>query len=357
MMNYGDVDLQDRGMVIAEDYYRKNKRKVIYRAPNKLVTKAKGGLLNTVYDDTAFTFHSGTGLVVQNHLNRVSVTDALLDKDNWLISEKTGEYAFAKLDDWNTAPLTPEREIADFRALHSRFVKILQQTNGRDYEEMLPFDLKDFLEKLIADDLKVQHIICHSFFLPCLSRFLLRVLLDVKLKRPLLTGDCQKRDNIKQMFVEMPYVDEDGYVLREIVEKNVFLSSWQNRIDEEKARWSLIEPAQEKTGRPLDPKVQIASKLIGVLRAGCLHYHKPNLPEGCEGLLQGIDIDKIIRMMNVEFPKFEQRTLELLAKHGLWDHLEIVKLFGKYAARLQEVIERDKLRPAEKAAKAAEAHQ
>lgn len=66
MMNYGDVDLQDRGMVIAEDYYRKNKRKVIYRAPNKLVTKAKGGLLNTVYDDTAFTFHSGTGLVVQN---------------------------------------------------------------------------------------------------------------------------------------------------------------------------------------------------------------------------------------------------------------------------------------------------
>lgn len=351
-----------------------------------------------MYDDTAFTFHSGTGLVVQNHLNHVSVSEALLDKDNWLISKKTGEYAFAKLDDWNTAPLTPERELGDFRALHSRFVNILRQTNGRDYEDMLPPDLKDFLEKLIADDLKVQHIVCHSFFLPCLSKFLLRVLLDVKLKRPLLTADCQKRNDIKKMFVEMPYVDVEGNVLRKIVENNVFLRSWQKRIDEDKARWSLEEPEkteramgfdeekagwsfmepekmtlsidqegarwglieQQRTGRPLDPldpRVQIASKLIAVLRAGCLHYHKPNLPKEFEGLLQGITIDKVIRMMNIEFPKFEQRTLELLAEHGLWDHLEIVKLFGKYAARLQEVIERDKVRPAEKAAKSAKACQ
>lgn len=355
MMAYGDVDLEVMEMVTAEEYYRKKKRKVIYRAPNKLVTKAEGALLNTVYDDTAFTFHSGTGLVVQNHLNYVSVTEALLDEDNWLISEKTGEYAFAKLDASNTAPLTPEREIADFRALHTRFVKILQQANGRDYEGMLPSDLKDFLSKLLAEDLKVQHILCHSFFLPSLSRFLLRILLDVKLKRPLLTGDCQRRDNIRKMFMEMPYVDEDGDRLREIVGKNVFLSSWQRHIDEEKARWSLIEP--DKTQRTVDPKIQVAGRLIGLQRAGCLHYHKPNLPEGCEGLLQGINIDKVIRMMNVEFPKFEQRVLELLARHGLWDHLEIIKLFGKYAARIQEVIERDKLRPAEKAAKAAEAHQ
>uniref|UniRef100_A0A8R7TPG8 Uncharacterized protein n=2 Tax=Triticum urartu TaxID=4572 RepID=A0A8R7TPG8_TRIUA len=74
MIAYGDVDLRDKGMMIAEDYYKLNKKKVIYHTPNKLVTGQKGALFPTVHDDTAFTFHSATGLVVQNHLNHVSVS-------------------------------------------------------------------------------------------------------------------------------------------------------------------------------------------------------------------------------------------------------------------------------------------
>jgi hypothetical protein len=224
---------------------------------NKFVACKKGRQRKQVPENIRRLVFSLVDQVVDQHLDGKALMDAL-DEKNLLIDTSTDRFVLKHIPD--KYKLSPGLEKMDFSNIHKLIIMYMERHHGKGSAKLFPADFEDFLDKLIAECLKVKLILMHPALMTWLDRIMFRTLSDVCVRMPAMRLQFDKTDPrclkllLWKALTWMPYVREvqgkgktkSKTILQSIAEENKVLKHSNKHREEQKKMLRQLEEGKEQ---------------------------------------------------------------------------------------------------------------